>query len=148
MCPPPHPPAMSRRNGCSPAKKLDKKPKTQHNNCGQFDHLPDNKQRNKNEHTCPWEGNHVSAEYTRNRTACSHTGNSRLTVEINMYHGRPDPADEIKEDEFETSQLILNIIPENPQIPHISYEMDEPSVEKHKTEKRKIGIYKSGTRDI
>jgi hypothetical protein len=26
--------------------------------------------------------------------------------------------------------------------------MDEPSMEKHRTEKRKIGIYKSGTGDI
>lgn len=71
-----------------------------------------------------------------------------MTVEINMHNGGPNPADEIKEDEFEASELIFDIIAKNPQIPHVSYEMDEPSVEKHKTEKRKIGIYESGTRDI
>jgi len=71
-----------------------------------------------------------------------------LTVEINMYNGRPNSTDEIKQDEFEATELILDIIPKNPQIPHIPYEMDEPSVEKHRTEKREVGIYKSGTGDI
>src|SRR3989304_8329602 len=148
MSPPRYPPAMGRRNRCSPAKKLDKKPKPQHDNCRQFYRLPDNKQGNKNKHPRPWEGNHISAQHSGYCPACPDTRDSGLPIKINMYNGRTNSTDEIKQNEFEASQLILDIIAKNPQIPHIPYEMNEPSVKEHRTEKREVDIYKSGTRDI
>ncbi len=65
-----------------------------------------------------------------------------------MYHGRPDAAHKIKQDEFKASESVLNVIPKNPQIPHIPYKVDKPAMQKHVTEKGEVGIHKSRIGDV
>lgn len=48
-----------------------------------------------------------------------------------MRHTRAQSGKKIKEDKPERSQIILDVVPEYPQIEHIPDEMEKSSVQKH-----------------
>ncbi len=63
-----------------------------------------------------------------------------MTIRIHMDNGSANSADEVKENEPDMPKLVLDIIPKNPQIPHIPDQMNKSAVEKHITQKGKIGV--------
>ncbi len=71
-----------------------------------------------------------------------------MPIEIDLDNSRANPADYIKQDESETSELVLNIIPKNPQIPHVSQEVNKPTMKKHVAQKGEIGIEKRRTGNV
>ena len=59
-----------------------------------------------------------------------------------MAEGRQGSADQVKQDEFEFSQHVLDIIPENPHIQHVASEMPQAGVQKHGRINGGIGGYR------
>lgn len=67
-----------------------------------------------------------------------------MTIKDHVHNGRYYTTNKIEENEFKTSERILNVVTEYPQIPHITNKVDKSSMKEQVTQEREIGIQDGG----
>src|SRR5439155_6271494 len=92
------------------------------------------------QHLCAREEHEVRAEDGSDRTARADVGDARvarvreLERDVGLNSGRDQPADQVPEQEADSSEGVLDVVPEDPEEEHVPADVQPASVHEHRGE--------------
>ena len=113
MGPDGHTPGVSRVGGddrCGSAQELDQEPVAHEDPCRD----PEEEDEEEGQNAGSGEEDEVGAHDSSNRSACSECGKSGAEVEDDVHQGSGDSAQEVEEQVQAVSEMILNVVTEDP----------------------------------
>jgi hypothetical protein len=117
-----------------PREKLEQKPKAQEYHRRYLHKLEEKPNGNKGEDAGPREKDEVGAHDSGNRSRCAHHGNSAFPAYGQLKPGRANPTKEVKKEIPAGTHGGLNIVPKDPEVPHVTDDVEPTSVEEHSGE--------------
>jgi hypothetical protein len=120
------------RDGPSPnAQELDKEPEPQDEKRRKADEFYEYENKHQGENPGVGEEQQVGPQDPGYGAAGPDHGDGRTWVGKYLGQGGRKTTDQVEKKEAEMAQRIFDVIPEDPEVEHVSEEVEEPSVEKH-----------------
>ena len=133
-------------DGPSPnAEELDKKPEPQDEQGRKTDQLNKDKNKKQGENARARKKNQISTQNPGHRSAGPNHRNGRFGIGKNLSQAGNQTTDQVEKKEAEMPQRILDVIPEDPQVKHVSEDVEKPTMKKHG---RKNGEGKGNFREL
>ena len=122
--------------GCSAVKELHEEPESKDDHGGYFDDLEEYKYGDKRKDPGKWIRNQIGAQDAGNRATGSDAGNRTAAIQNRVDNSRADTAQKIEYEKGEMPQAVLNVVAKNPEVPHVTDDMQPAAVQKHGREVR------------
>lgn len=122
-------------DGSSAAEELDDEPEEEDNTCRERGACPKTNERgDESIDTMVREEGEVGTEHTCNRAGGSEHWDVTSEEEREFGSCRNDAGNEIEDKELSVTEVSLDVIAEDPEIPHVGENVDEASVEEWRCE--------------
>jgi len=115
---------------------LHQEPKDEEEHRRNFNDLQKNKNRYERENPCKRVRHHIRAQNARDRPARSDAGDRGLRIQYRVDNSRAQTADQVKYEVREMAQAVLNVVSENPEVPHVADQMEPASMQEYRSEER------------
>jgi len=112
-------------------KELDEKPIGEKDKSGNLDKLDEEEDRDQGHDPGPGIEEEISPHDAGNRAAGSNGRNIGIPVGDKVDESSSHPAEKVKDEIPNMAQPVLNIISEDVEEPHVSEDMEKPSMQKH-----------------
>lgn len=125
--------------GSAQGNKLKQEPDPEENEGGEFDKMKEEKEGDQSQNPGPGKHEEIGPHNPGDGSAGPHHRYHRVGMEDDVGECRAHPAYQVKNQEFQVTEGIFNIIPEYPEKEHIDYEVKDAPVEEHGSEQRTKG---------
>ncbi len=132
--PPGHPPGRSVGNTerTGPLKELHDEPEPQNDDRGDFYDLYEEEQRHERQNLRPRVEQQVCTEDSGDRSAGADAGDFDVGIDCRVDSAGAESCQKVEERKTPVAQAILHVIAENPQVPHVSDQMQPSAVQEHR----------------
>src|SRR5215831_7064244 len=104
-------------------QKLHEKPEAKDDESRYFDHLDKNEDRHQRQNARERIGNEVRSENTGNCATGANAGDGAVVIQYGVNDTRSQPAQQVEYEVAEMAKAVLNVVAEDPEIPHVSNQM-------------------------
>ena len=115
---------------------MHQKPEDEEEHGRNFNDLQKNENRYQRENPGKRVGHHIRAQNARDRPARSDAGHRGLRIQQRVDNSRAQTAEQVKYEVREMTQPVFNVVSENPEVPHITDQMEPAAMQEYRSEKR------------
>lgn len=113
------------------AEELEEEPEPEHEQGRDADKFYEDEDKHQGENPGRWKEKQVGAQNPGNRPAGPDHGNGRVRIGEDLGEASSEAADQVKEEKAEMAQGIFDVVAEDPEIEHVSEEVQESAMEEH-----------------
>src|SRR5206468_10682569 len=117
--------------GGGASEKLKDEPQSEDDDGGNLAHGDEEKDRDQRGYARAGKHHDISAQHAGDRAGRSDGGHARVRIHDGVRQRGQDSADQIEKEVLRVAEAVLDIVAKDPEIEHVSAEVDPAAVEKH-----------------